>query len=69
MTSAPSAKTIRELTKRVEALEKFMQQVINENANLKARLAEERANRAGQYSEINQTGGLWALGAKHETKA
>lgn len=59
MTSTPSAKSIRELTKRVEELEKFMHQVITENANLKARLAEERANKSPQYSQVDNSGGSW----------
>lgn len=66
MTNIPSTKNIRELTRRIETLEKFMQQVITENANLKARLAEERATKSQQYSQVDNSGGSWA---KHETKA
>jgi hypothetical protein len=64
LTSAPSAKSIRELTKRIEKLEEFMGKVINENANLKARLAEERANKSPQYSQVDNSGGSWIENAR-----
>jgi hypothetical protein len=64
MTSASSRKSIRELTKRVKNLEEFMQRVINENANLKARLAEERANKSPQYSQVDNSGGSWIENAR-----
>lgn len=64
MTSTASAKSIRELTLRIEALEKFMQQTVNENANLKAQLANERANRSPQYSKVDMSGGTWIENAR-----
>ena len=64
MTNVASVKSIRELTRRIETLEKFMKQVMEENANLKARLADERANKSAQYSRIDMSGGSWIENAR-----
>ena len=64
MTSTASAKSIRELTRRIETIEKFMKHVIDENANLKARLADERANKYPQYSKVDMSGGGWIDNAR-----
>jgi regulator of replication initiation timing len=51
---------VKQLEQTVEKLVKHYNEVTEENANLKARLAEERAPKQQVASQIDTSGGIWA---------